>query len=59
MVGDNEYLNVHWAFNSVENRVLKRMSKQLSDIENYLYDNKDSIPSKVYDDILKILWRRK
>lgn len=49
----------YWMFNSVENKVLKRMNKQLTDIEDYLYANKDNIPKKVYDDILKILWRRK
>ena len=48
-----------WAFNSVENKELKRINNQLTDIEDYLYANEDKIPKKVYDDILKILWRRK
>lgn len=54
-----DYYDSHWAFTSVENKALKRMDNQLTDIENYLYEHEDNIPKKVYNDILKILWRRK
>jgi hypothetical protein len=57
-INDEDYSN-HWLYNSVENKTLKRMNKQLDDIENYIYNNTDIIPSKVINDISNILWRRK
>lgn len=57
-INDEDYSN-HWLFNSVESKSLKRMKKQLDDIENYIYNNTDIIPSKVINDISNILWRRK
>ena len=55
----NEDYENHWMFNSVENKVLRRMNNKLDDVENYLYSNKNKIPKEVYDDMLDILWRRK
>ena len=57
-INDEDYSN-HWLYNNVENKALKRMKKQLDDIENYIYNNTDIIPSKVINDISNILWRRK
>ena len=57
-INDEDYSN-HWLYNSVENKALKRMKKRLDDIENYIYNNEDTIPKKVKDDIINILWRRK
>lgn len=57
-INDEDYSN-HWLFNSVENKTLKRMNKQLDDIENYIYNNEDIIPNKVRSDIINILWGRK
>ena len=46
-INDEDYSN-HWLYNSVENKTLKRMNKQLDDIENYIYNNTDIIPSRSY-----------
>ena len=56
---EDEYMECHWLFAKPKLKTVVDMEIKLDKIENYLYNNKDNISKKVYNDLLDILWSRK
>lgn len=54
-----DYFDNHYMFNRPRPRAVVDMEIKLDKIENYLYDNKDNISKKIYDDLLNILFSRR
>ena len=56
---EDEYMECHWLFNKPTPKPVVEMENKLNKIENYLYNNKDNISKKIYDDLLNILFSRR